>query len=522
MDVIEKVVSSRRLTLFAGAGVSADLGLPQWATLVETSLDKLLERARKAGRKEFMVTYGLARQLLKTSFQLPLATTAEQLAVDLAGNREDGIKLRDKILRESLYAKSAGLPTNSLAKELLLLAAGVKILNRQNDIQIVTTNYDDSFMEISQEDAEVENLLRAAGLRFKPYADKVPSGNSVHEIPVVYIHGRIPRKGAVTRPVFSEVDYVHWMHGGGFRDYVAQRFDHGVTLMLGASLRDYNIISFITRTHYKDGDMARIAVLPMQDDPSFERGLSSDFAAIERLRGLRGDALGIQIVTPNYYGQVYQLAHEMQHAVGRLPSAQNSGKIARYVPYINRLENWWSSFTRLKYASDRVRRTTTLALKNQAAQLHADWLHDAEHLKLELWIRAGVTPKHDPRVLELWCNSQSMNLPNTIHWEHHVSLADRHASPAVSAFALRTPFYSEDASRTDRRWTHVVAVPIVLVQPPFYGIPVGVVVLRLHAPESVGQASTPLTLEHLEYINGYLTELGAQALTPQASRTPAK
>ena len=52
----------------------------------------------------------------------------------------------------------------------------------------------------------------------------------------------------------------------------------------------------------------------------------------------------------------------------------------------------------------------------------------------------------------------------------------------MSAFAARCATEGRVIHRNDGRWTHFLAVPIILSEAPHYELPVGVMTILLHAP----------------------------------------
>jgi hypothetical protein len=132
---------------------------------------------------------------------------------------------------------------------------------------------------------------------------------------------------------------VWWSRHGAIRDYVAKRFDRGTTLMLGASLRDYNIVSYLKTTQIEDGSVRRFAILPTCDDPLFQQATTERMDALEVMRSARGKQLGVDILSPNYFSQVSQFLVEIENYAG----AAMMGR--QYIPYLERLASWWSSFS---------------------------------------------------------------------------------------------------------------------------------------------------------------------------------
>lgn len=512
---INQVRDADRLTIFVGAGISADQNVPQWASLVrETLTDLLKARTRSANWRGLKgIEAEFSQNVLDSSFQLPVATMIDQLCLEInRGKVEQAIAYRNDLLRKAIYF-SNGKPRRfdgnpSLARSVLDLAIVLKVIKPEHDLHIVTTNYDSAFKELVKQDRELARRLKDLGLRIVTYGGRTPTRSSESEIPIVHIHGHIPRTGETSRPIFSEPDYVWWTNSGPFRDYVQTRLDYGLTLMLGTSLRDHNIVNYITRTTYEDHRVSRIALMPVQGDAGYEAAGPAQRSTYARLLGGRLANLGIEMLTPDFYSQVNQFLHEATHAA----TCRHSGR--EYVPYMRRLGEWWKAFAGAVHADDVARQTVTLRLRQHVADMSTEFIRDAEHLKIEIWTRHRVEETHDPREFQLWANSQSVWLSGDDYWPHAVATEVASSMPAIRTFASRSAEYGEDRTRTDGRWTHFVAAPVILYDKPYDGIPVGSVVLRISAPRSKGALATADTARNLKKVADRLTEIGTSALTP--------
>jgi hypothetical protein len=173
---------------------------------------------------------------------------------------------------------------------------------------------------------------------------------------------------------------------------------------------------------------------------------------------------------------------------------------------------WWERFSKSKYRDDMARHTLTTALQDLVEALSPD-VPEAEHVKLELWIRAGFTTATDPRELELWCSSQSMWLSGGRHWPHRVPISSDATAPASISFTSRGTTDGYVSMRSDGRWTHFIAVPIVLDEDPFLSVPVGVIVMLMHAPQ-LAKEPIPSYEKNRSSLTERLVTCGGEALTP--------
>jgi hypothetical protein len=518
MAAIEDLASASRLTLFVGAGLSVDLGVPWWAKLVRTLLRQRLDELA-VDPNEFGLsidqTDAVAAKVINATFQIPAASMVDQLFINKFNSRAIPTQ-RNSALRDLLYTDDRGetryfLERPSLTRSVLELAAALKALAPDKDIHIITTNYDDSMREIWQSDQAFAGQLKSLGVRFNDLGSRRPPDATSTTIPVVHVHGRIPRTGRCDNVVFSEPDYVDWMNSGKLRDYLQDRFQSGHVLTIGTSLRDYNIITYLKRT---GTNRRRYAVLPVQGDELYQDPASgsfdlSRFPIMSMLQDARGVLIGLNPLHPNFFGQVFQFIYEIRLR------ATHQGADRTYIPYIDRVALWWKAFSESKYQDDDVRHHLTKALQALVAELTPD-VPEAAHLKLELWIRPDFTQEHDPRVLELWCSSQSMWLSHGSHWPHQVPISSAATAPASISFAHRSTTDGYVANRSDERWTHFIAVPIMLDDDPYLSVPVGVVVMLMHAPE-YRDTPIPSYAAMRASLTAQLLECGVQALTPVAT-----
>lgn len=532
---LEQIVYVERLTIFVGAGVSKDQGIYGWDALVQNVLASRLNILVKAKNTHGSGTHGnsvddveFAQRLVTTALLLPSASIADDLFEDdyrsartRAARERKATTARNELLRNLIY----GPPEQpreftfrpSLAREIILLAAAVKSIDPHNDLHIVSTNYDDLFREVVEDesDEEVRSYVRDARLKFKVFKDAPPTDEaSPFQIPIVPIHGFIPRKGPVSRRVvFSERDYVEWTSGSPFRDYVRDRMSLGTTLLIGTSLRDYNIIQYLKETNYGSQRASRIAVLPVQGDPSFDAFDQADFHLISQLRDGRARQLGMSFLVPDFYGQTLQLMTEARLLATSLES--------HYEPYLERLANWWADFSMTSYEDDEVRRSLTRALQEKSVQIRDRYLEPDDHCKIEIWLRPDIEVDpttgdvRDSRCFELWVNSQSMWLSGSGYRAHRVPVSPRSDDPAVLAFASRSVAHGEITNRSDGRWTHYLATPIILGDDRYAHVPVGCAVLIVSCGSETWEtiaSDADRTIRN--EISLFVANVGADALQP--------
>lgn len=148
------------LVLFLGAGVSIDLGLPNWATLVN------LVREKK----------GLGPILAKASAE-ELQLAADEVRLIINSNTE---YLR--IIKECLYSKMPELSSSILANRLLISLGALFMSSRRGSVKrVVTLNFD----------SMLEWYLQLCGFDVR-VVHKFPHLEGAEDIIVYHPHGFFP------------------------------------------------------------------------------------------------------------------------------------------------------------------------------------------------------------------------------------------------------------------------------------------------------------------------------------------
>lgn len=493
--IIRKIAEADRLTIFVGAGIAADLEIPNWSNLVARLLERL-ELSNHEDEEACRTAVGFA---LDFFHQMPTASVVDALYTER--HRGQAIQQRNRDIASILYPQ-AGAPENTqvlqdaLAIYVLRLATAKRLAGC--DVHIVTTNYDDSLERIADSNKDVLSDLGSDGVEVfsndAPGDDGLPNG-----VPVSHVHGLIPRDGEGREVVFSEREYIEWDQRSKWRDYLTIRVTGGgVTLFVGASLRDYNIAAMIRR--FSRGDV--YALLPVEDEVAHSSKSRDPWPkTTARYAALRGLHLGVEVLRPDFYGQVCQFLHE-----ATIPPDLG-------VPdYSTRLRNWWRSWIGDQpYETDLLVRRCEL-LRQFSKHEHRQ-LARAEHVKAEIWVRENP----DSRELQLYSSSQTVVLPGEGHWAHRTKIEHLSRYAAVSAFAARRATEGRVNYRNDNRWTHCLAVPVILPEAPHYEMPVGVMILLLHAPEVeeenyFGEAGS----DRMRALAARMKEIGQEFLRPGA------
>jgi hypothetical protein len=298
-DAIEQIAAhDGAITVFVGAGVSMEAGLPSWNDLVE----RLLRVTADDGLDE----HQLAEWLRRTQTEGPLAAAA--IAKALHGEDEDAFKIA---LRDALYAPFGPREYGPGALAGQIAALKVKLGAR---LRILTVNYD----------GLLEAALEAAGLPADPYvrARAEKEGRAA----VWHLHGRLMRRPTGTswretgKLVLAEGDYVKSTYGTFPQDWVGDCLQNTLCVFVGLSMTDPNFIRWLY-TQGADPPHPRFAVFVRQGSASTEETVRE---MLERAAAARWRMSGVTPVWANYYGEVAQMLREIALRIEN-PDAEDFG-----------------------------------------------------------------------------------------------------------------------------------------------------------------------------------------------------
>ncbi len=471
---IRSIGSSEDVLLFVGAGASMDQGFPGWSALVARLLHKRLTDTYGLEDEDAKFT---ANYVLDQVFQIPAASIVDALYLNKHnGDHAKAIRARNHDLALELYKEEPQLPKNSTLCEKVLMAACYLRMSAKR-VAIATTNYDDLLEVTAEAIPFIQNVLDQNGLEFRPYWDQPPTKVPDNVIPILHVHGYMPRKDIPPNPaiVFSEQDYINWDVTNAFRTELIRRFSTSSVLSIGSSLRDQNIATALSLGYSADHE--KWALAPLRHDSSKSpRPSSENWARITELISLRTTELHLKVIQPDLYGQVYQFLHEL---------ASYAALGETYVEYGDRVDQWlgiWES----EHSSQEQRLAFSMKSRKVASSLSRR-LGGVDHAKMEVWIR---TPRPQ-RQLRLWSSSQSLRLEGDGHRPLGVPIDAQDRHPAVRCFAERSAVTGQMKYLDDQRWTHFIAVPITVASDEVTQMPVGVAVLVLNAPKYVGTEVLP-------------------------------
>lgn len=284
-----------KLTIFCGAGVSVDSGLPTWRQLVH----RLSEQVPVSDLRDVLQADG-ATLTRKVGLIL-------QVIRDMRRGPSE-----DNVIAEALYDDDSNLlPSGQLAAAIARLAVALTPAR----VRIATTNYDD----------RMERALAEYGVEVAPMGLSQANTWFTHSfVPgrfeVLHLHGFLAsddRWPSMSPVVLSESHYLR--EGHRVQGWVKQMLTTSTTLFIGVSMTDPSIIGPLSEVHAeKSADSVFTILVPdsghlKHEDPPGMRA----HAYTEMVRRYLDKELGVSPVVLKSYAQVAQLVVEGAAAVSR-------------------------------------------------------------------------------------------------------------------------------------------------------------------------------------------------------------
>ncbi|WP_112236887.1 SIR2 family protein [Kribbella monticola] len=497
VNYIEEVAGSRRIVIFAGAGVTIDQTGMTWAGLIE----KLLED------KALVPSEIVRPETVKAAARLrPVeAATVLKYAADKHGHPTGAIP---RAMVSKLYHPSdwndGGLSTEVACLALDLASKGAEVV-------VATTNY-----EILIE----QSLLRVWGLsdhrptfsvtvQDKPFEKHVGTTGS-GSVRLEYLHGRVDQQGN-TRGVIAVDELDYWGLQARVSKILTRLCKDREMLIVGSSLSDVPLLAALANTLHVN-KRHRIALMPVVALGIHEEYEAARVQQTIELLHMRMSAYRVELLVPDFFGEVAQFIREVRRCIRIGPAGATDVNRSRHV---QSLHSWWRSWVDQKSASvDDGHRELAGALKvlREVLATHTAALVDAgtrkpdaatETLRLEAWVRwhpivemdRGVNGDDSERKLveqnrdlTFWASSASVLRDPSVQRRVPISVQSRYVS--VKALTMGKPLVwhlppfspSTDRSKDEAgfgRWRSFFAVPIH-AQPPGQGgltVPVGVITL---------------------------------------------
>lgn len=522
--LIEDLTGIDNLTLFAGAGVSADTGAPLPATLVTTLLANVLKQHYVGG-----VLWPIDELPAAKERELLVAATAAALAeqyssVYLASILRASVdQEHDSAITDAVKELTDGRnkPGGFLARAVGSLAfAAASSAVSDSSVQILTTNPNSGIQDQTNKIFEYYGPLDEAieGFTFQPCLPNNDDWDEDKQVPVFHLNGLLGDKGSPDSLVLGESDILR--SGTSWRSNVlANALSKTESIFVGTAITDLDIMAHLASTNGTDTP-ARYAILVAPDkyecEPSLVESASELTEGDEeeyeetllKLRQLlrnmvaqRFAHLGVFPVIVEYPYQVVQLLNEIT-----LRRLQDD-----YRPYRDRQDEWWHTpvenpfedaskkeprarffgfkpgdddtkfsvpSTRevprmleawkawLSYLRNEVRNTLDDAVKEKKKAKKLRKTLPPESLIVEMWIW-----NPDSQQLLQWATSEGT-------WDHsdtaHLVSLDGHSYMVQEAFRQGSTI-TGTIGRKRSRWRYHLTVPIRLHRSPWLHLPVGVV-----------------------------------------------
>lgn len=516
--LIDQLAKAKKLTIYAGAGVTVDQGGLSWSQLVHHVAMSTVVRAND------IITDIDLRMLGSAMSPLEAATAILQHFQKATGGNLAQSEANNALVSCLSYSLYPGARWN--AGELARGIATVTLTRAINDLptRIVTTNYDTLL-----EDAIAEQRESAAN-SFKKFgmSESVPPLNTYlleQTIPdddvlsFVYLHGRIsasPDDAVQGTVAFTEIDYARVRPT--VSEFLRENFRRSPLLIVGASLTDPPLIAALQDTIPASGNTEsrtvyhRVALLPI---PAIQTQTpialdAEETKSLSKQHVARMKTLGVELLVPDFYSSVSQFTDEIDCATYRqLWGAERANTI--FSPYWERLSEWWQNWYQYRYQNRTRRRALDTYLRLFLSDLEDDILETTgrkEHLKVDLW--AIWDPSQPHRAMKLWASSSwprsQWDATDIAYLEETARAAEitrQSDYPAVRALIEGRPLLTDvgelvDTSSHDNphvsRWRTSLAVPITVYVGSGRNA-VGAVTLASMVPDSLLNPSEPALLD---------------------------
>jgi hypothetical protein len=279
LDALRRDFQRGRLTLYLGAGVSRDSGLPSWNTLIASLYYSAIDADWKPDWIAFPnYVYAAGEWLLSRSGESP-----EVIAGKIESYYKSGFAQR---LRETLYlpwrqTNGPIIPPSAaqLRRGNPLLDAVAKLCeataHRRGLHAVVSTNYD-SLLEQALGESASRN-------KFKPIWKSAENLSSRHK-GIFHVHGYLPAcdKGSPYEEIMlTEAQY----HGAASDPYswsnltLIQCFSASTGLMIGMSMTDRNLRRLLHALKRTQLSERQYVILKQPQAPNIKRGEIGDIHA---------------------------------------------------------------------------------------------------------------------------------------------------------------------------------------------------------------------------------------------------
>jgi hypothetical protein len=272
--------TSETFTFVIGAGASIDSGLPSWAELVKG----LVERIDPA-----------FRSLAITDADDPMrkAEYVLRMAVKHKGGEEE------HHIQSALYKRVTKVVPGQLTLSLADL-----ITQLGDRASVITTNFDEA----------IEAAFADGGVKYEQFTLSHRDGwdnrigNASDSLPIMHLHGIVPREGSCTGPVIlTESHFLK--HGPRAREVVRNALLRSIVVFVGVSLTDPNLVGPLWDT--RKGNSRKPAFALTVPTPIGREDLRLARSYALRKSEYLEVSLGLRVVVMKSFGQLEQLVREL-------------------------------------------------------------------------------------------------------------------------------------------------------------------------------------------------------------------
>lgn len=429
--------------VYVGLGATIDRTDVSWVKLVERLLGKYSHDTVSAGDvRTWVERHGPQRA----------ATTAETLLKHAKGRY--WLQALKQDIRDLLYGPRvlmAGSMLDALSEWAYSIAsAGGAVL-------FVTPNYDEYlYQELSG--------LSSLGVRINPV--QVMAARGSYELPkswsqpgtvtCVHMHGYVPQSERGTKGVPALGEITYQLTSADTTKLLSKVFTRRNVLIVGSSLADGPLVDSLIKTAKESTGSTRFAVLPLQGaewrDDDLVDGVNH---GVRQLNTERLEALALEEIAPDYFGQIAQLLYESSDLLGSgsdLSKLELKGDKRRYD---TRIGAWWANWEKVSCNPDSQRfhhRLLASALPHVKADIGA--IND-EGIKIEVWCR---WKPNDERKLALWATSIGTWSDKELSRKGEISLTSNYM--AVRVFCSGSPEIYFEPEESDSRWRAYFGFPV--------------------------------------------------------------
>lgn len=434
-DAVDAVADARRLTVFAGAGTSAEAGLPLWERLVSDLTADVLQAANPTVDAE---------ELLRRSDEMDVLARAELAQAMVLNQAPAGLGSLEDAIFERLYGEDAPeeLVPGHLAMSIALLQQSFG-----DEMRIATTNYD----------VLLEAALAAVGYprsRIRSYITGRAPGPG--DVAVTHLHGELSsrrRRGVV----LTEGDYHRMQRRTSWQEnYSIEALGTSTCVFVGASMTDSNVLRYL---HGTPGDTAKHYAFFVRGADEAPKPSAARLAWEAALRE-RWARLGVQALFPDHYADVAQFMREVW--LRRAYGASYQGFAARQDTWLERSRDGVRTGDAGKYQTVQEELSSALGeslvrFTSAVASVVGDTIQ-AETLQLGLFTIYEPDTGSDQERAQVLVTSDRIMLDPRVVEPLLLSSASRWTGVVAMTRGTR---HAQRKNIYASRWRYVHAVPVI-------------------------------------------------------------